>query len=310
MDWLIWGGAFVAALGLLVKSADWFVDSAEKIGSMLGVPQFVIGITVVALGTSLPELATSVAAALADETEFILGNAIGSNVANLGLILGITSLAFRSKRINRDMSQVDLPFFFISAFLLIIFAVSGDRVGLGEGFILLAAYGLYVSFLITQQLDDEGPGDKTRSIKPFLLLILSGVGIYLGAEYTLKSTIQLSRLMGFADTSILALSAVAIGTSLPELLVSIKAARIGALDMVVGNIIGSNIFNSLVVIGLPALFSPIQTPASVTASGVPFMIGATVLGYLVLLQRRVNRTIGALFLLLFSAFMLQLFGLL
>lgn len=309
MDWLIWSGAFVASVGLLVKSADWFVDSADHVGRMLGVPAFIMGITLVALGTSLPELATSLVAISRDQTAFIIGNAVGSNVTNILLVMGFMALPLSRYKVGRDMGGLDLPVLFVSGALIALFCLTGRVVGRGEGLILLLAYLIYLYFLVIEHRAGNGEDKAPKKVWPFLLLIGSGAGIYFGAEFTLTATIRLSRLAGFADTSVLALSAVAIGTSLPELTVSITAARKGQLDLAVGNVLGSNIFNSLVVIGLPAIITPLAAPSSVISVGLPYMAVATLMAYLSLVRRRLSRPMGAMFLLVYLAFLLALFGL-
>lgn len=310
MEWLIWSAVFIGSVALLVKSADIFVESADKVGAMLGVSAFIMGITLVALGTSLPELAASLVAVSRDETEFIIGNAVGSNAANILLVLGATAMVVRNYRVERNMNRLDLPALAVSAGLVILFCLTGRTIVLWEGVVLLAGYAAYLTLLVvSNRLDGTGDGDErpAKSVKPWLLLVASGVGIYFGAEYTLVATINLSKLAGFADTSVLALSAVAIGTSLPELTVSVAAARKGQLDLAVGNVVGSNIFNSLAVIGLPALLTPLAVSNKVMFIGLPFMALATALACLTLARRRVARPVGAMLLVLFIAFVVLLF---
>lgn len=309
MDLLIWGVVFAVSLAVLVKSADWFVDAASNIGAMLGVPEFLMGITLVALGTSLPELATSLVAVSQGETEFIIGNAVGSNATNILLVLGASAVFISNYRISRSVSGIDLALLLVSAVLIAVFAWTGRQVVLSEGLILMIIYAVYVGHLIRAHRGQGEEATQARRVSPFIWLVLTAAGIYFGAGYTLKATIHLSQLFGFSDTSTLALTAVALGTSLPELAVSISAARKGSLDMAVGNIIGSNIFNSLVVIGLPALITPILAPSSVLKTGLGYMLVATFLCCLTLIRRRIGRVMGFLFLVLYAALLADLFGL-
>ena len=309
MDIVLWSAVFIIAMAGLIYSADRFVEAASKVGAMLGAPEFVIGLTVVALGTSLPELATSAAAAIQGKTEFVVGNAVGSNVANIFLVLGAAAMTRANFQIRRDMTKLDLPLLIISSGLLALFAVSDGRVGLVEGLFLVAAYGIYLTALIGDN-KTEGTAKAPWSARPLLWLSLSGAGIYFGADYTLTATVKLSALFGWDDTSVLALTIVALGTSLPELAVSLAAARRGALELAVGNVLGSNVFNSLMVVGLPALVSDLAVSDRVITVGLPFMGLASLAALLALIRRRMGRPMGALFVLMYLAFSLALMGLL
>jgi cation:H+ antiporter len=244
------------------------------------------------------------------ETEFIVGNAVGSNVTNILLVLGASAAIISNYRIHRDISGLGLPLLLLSAVMVAIFAWTGSLVSLTEGLILLAAYAIYIGHLIVDHRSKSVETAEKKQIRPFIWLIASAAGIYFGAEYTLKSTVNLSSLLGFGDTSILALSAVALGTSLPELVVSLAAARKGALEMAVGNIVGSNIFNSLVVIGLPALLTPLTISTSVLQTGLIYMLVASLLCYLTLIRKQIIRAMGLLLLVIYMAFMASLFGIL
>jgi len=309
MDWLLWSGAFVLSLATLIKSADRFVDSAEVLGRMFGASPFIIGITLVAVGTSLPELATSIAAMVSGATEFIIGNAVGSNVTNILLILGVASLVHREFKSQRDMGGLDLPLILVSSAMIIIFAFSGRSISRLEGAALMAAYLVYLVYVLTGQRPVRTETRPPKRPGPFVWVAISTAGIYFGAGYTLRSTVELTRLIGFADTSVLAQSVVALGTSLPELIVSVAAARRNLLDMALGNIIGSNIFNALVVIGLPALLIPLAVSASVLEVGLPFLTLSTLVCYLTLIRRRIDRAMGSMFVLLYLVYLASLFGL-
>lgn len=309
MDIALWSVVFTAAMAGLIYSADRFVGAASKVGAMLGAPEFVIGLTVVALGTSLPELATSAAAAIQDKTEFVVGNAVGSNVANIFLVLGAAAMTRANFQIRRDMTKLDLPLLIITSGLLTLFAYSGARIGLIEGLFLIAGYGIYLTAL----LGDHKSGETTKmpySARPLLWLALSGAGIYFGADYTLQATVKLSSLFGWDDTSVLALTIVALGTSLPELAVSLAAARRGALELAVGNVLGSNVFNALMVVGLPALVSDLAVSDRVMTIGLPYMGLASLAALLALIRRRMGRPMGAFFVLMYLAYTLALMGLL
>ncbi|MFO8015891.1 MAG: calcium/sodium antiporter [Candidatus Woesearchaeota archaeon] len=303
-----WLTAFIVSMYVLIKSADYFTSYSEKLGIALGVPQFIIGMTVVALGTSLPELITASFAVVRGATEFVAGNVVGSNIANILLVLGLTAIITRKLRINWDIMGQDVPLLFGSALLLIIIMIDGS-ITFFEGMIMLLLFFAYIAYTIfSNNSHSTGRHEKLSPLYP-VIIILSGAGVYLGANYTIESVVSLSSLLGFADTSVIALSAVAIGTSLPELSVSISAARKGNYEMVVGNVVGSNIFNSTLVIGVPSLVASLAVPSTTFIAAVAFMGGATLLFIFSIMDRKILMFEGIVFVLAYILFLGTLFGL-
>ena len=292
-----------AALALLVKSSDWLITGAEAIGLGLGVSPFVIGVTIVALGTSLPELAASVAGVLAGDSGIVTGNVIGSNVANICLVLGLTALVAKNITMEDGVLDIDIPMLVGSAVAL--WAVTYDgAVTLSDGIILTA---LLVVFLLSSFLSRPSTAGVAvkASWKAYAYLLVGGVGVYLGARFTVSSVQDLSAALGISS-GVVAMSAVALGTSLPEILVSLAAARRGNSAMAVGNVIGSNVFNSFGVLGIPSLVDTVVVPPEVSFS-LYFMIAVTVLlGYLSA-AGNVSRWEGALLVLLYVLFIGELF---
>jgi cation:H+ antiporter len=295
---------FVGSLILLLKASDWFVDSSEKIGLSLGVSPFVIGVTIVAFGTSLPELASSIVAVINQESAIVSGNVIGSNVANICLVLGIVAIVSRGIKMDYAVLDVDVPVIVASAVLLWVFCYDGV-VDWVDGIFLIA---LLVVFLINSFRTHKGEDSIKVSAgwKAYLLLIVGAVGVYFGARYTVMSIQEVSNAMGISS-GVIAMSAVALGTSLPEVIVSVAAARKGKPGMAVGNVVGSNIFNSFGVMGIPAFFGDITVPQEEVGLTLPFMIGITVLFAFMATANNVSRWEGVMLVLIYFIFIAQLF---
>ncbi len=294
---------FVLALALLVKSSDWLIGGAEEIGLGLGISPFVIGVTIVAVGTSLPELASSIAGVVAGDSGIVTGNVIGSNVANICLVLGLTAIVGKGITMDEGVMDIDIPMLVASAIAL--WAVTYDEaVTLVDGLILAA---LLVAFLLSSFLSRPSlPGTSVKaSPMAYVWLLIGGVGVYLGARYTVSSVQEISAALGISS-GIVAMSAVAIGTSLPEVLVSLAAARRGNSAMAVGNVIGSNIFNSLGVLGIPAMIDVVAVPPEVGFS-LYFMLAMTIMMGFLATAGNVSKWEGAVLLLLYTLFLAELF---
>jgi len=275
------------AIAILVKSSDFFVDYASRIASRIGISQFVIGLTLVALGTSLPELVSSLFAAFQNKPDFILGNILGSNVANIGLILGTGALLMHFKT-NKTMLIRDGSVLFGGSILFTIFLLTENSISQGEGIILLVLFIGYTLFLLDLRFKKDivkagkllssfhtfktifysiyhktkkhvkqlRENYKESVIFDFFIVFLSAVGIYFGARFTVKYAIELATTIGISE-GVIGFSIVAIGTSLPELSVTLSSARKGLSDILIGNVIGSNIANMFLVGGASAIVAPL-----------------------------------------------------
>jgi len=258
IDLAIWVAVLGLSIAVLLRASDYFTDSAETVGLSFRIPAFVVGVTIVAVGTSLPELVSSIIAVLAGSSEIVAGNVVGSNIANIFLVLGIAAIISGGLRTSYELVRVDLPMLVGSAFLLTVFIWDGVF-NIYEGILSLLAFIIYVSYAVHTQRERkfkkpiEKPEESRISTKTILILLVSSVFIYIGAKFTIDSVIQLSNILNIG-TEILAASVIALGTSLPELVVSLRAASRGKKEIAMGNILGSNIFNSLVVMGIPVFF--------------------------------------------------------
>ena len=298
---------------LLIKGADWFVDGAAGVAAKMRIPTLVIGLTVVAFGTSAPELATSISSAASGSTDISIGNVLGSNICNILLILGLSSIV-ATLPVQKDSLKIDMPVLFGASALFLLFGITDDEIVWWEGLIMFAIIIAYTVFLVwnaLRQRKKEGgmselndheviseaeAADKEEKQSKFnawyekmkgklwFLIILTVVGIgivVVGSMLAVEGAKMAAYEIGIPE-NIVGLTVVAIGTSLPELITAGVAAKKGETDIAVGNIIGSNIFNILMVAGLSAIIYPL--PFANAAAGTSFLVdGIIALGAALLL---------------------------
>ena len=327
----LWIVVFAVSLVALVKSADWFTKGAEEVGLFFGLPQYVLGVTVVAVGTSLPELISSIFAVAEGSPQIVAGNVVGANVSNIFLVLGMAAVMAGRLSVSHAVVKVDLPIFVGSAALLGFSALDGV-VSRPEGAILLGGailYGFYSArnprrdrtndsapaaggAAASQTVnvgDGSAPTVKRLRLLALVRIVVGVVGLYFAAEYTIRSVIELSTLFGVGP-DLIAISVMSLGTTLPEMVVSIVVTRRGKADIAVGNVLGSCVFNALAVVGIPALISPLPVTSTVLGVGLPFMAVATVLYFFfVANDREVTRWEGMLLVLFYVLFVGKLFSL-
>jgi len=247
MQVLLWSSLFVGGLVVLLFASDRFVKSAEIIGLRLNDPAFVLGVLVLAIGTSLPELFTAIISVTKDSSEIVSGTVAGSNIANILFVMGLATLFAKKGSASFKTQKIDVLFFAGSPLVFLLVAYDGG-ISLIEGCFLLAILAVYMWHVLSvnmPSINDE-PGESL--FYAVVIFVLGLAGVYIGSEMLIRSVIKLSILAGI-PSEIIAASAVAFGTSVPELAVSIIAARRGNLAMSDGNVIGSNIFNILGVAG-------------------------------------------------------------
>lgn len=320
---ILWIIVFIISLAVLVKGADWLIASAEKIGLSLGLSPFIVGVTIVGIGTSFPELISSFVAVFKGVPDVVAANAIGSNIANILLIVGVSAVIGKRLIVTKSLIDLDLPLLAISTVLLL--GIAWDKqITLGESILMLITYGVYLLYTIlhkdSEDVSDESsekkpssPQKKGKLIRPklvpkdFILLVVGILGLVFGAKYLIDALVNLSAMLNIA-TGVIAITAVAIGTSLPELLVSAKAALQKKSEIALGNIFGSNVFNALVVIGLPGLFRNLPLDDQTYAIGVPAMALATLLFVISGISRRIHIWEGLLYLSVYILFVAKLFN--
>lgn len=313
MDMVIQIILLIVGFILLIKGADWLIDGASSTASHFKVSKLLIGLTIIAFGTGAPELAVSVSSLLNGTTDMLLGNVIGSNILNILLLIGIAAV-IRPIRIKKDTVAKELPLLLlISTVIIVLFLdtllVSADQntISRADGIICLLCFSVFIFYIISMARKNRAA--KTEVEKPkfrlgiSLFLILIGLaGVVGGSELVVSSASTIAASIGVSDRMI-ALTIVAFGTSLPELITTIKAAKRGENELLVGNIIGSNIFNICIVLGLPvALFGTI-TPSSFEVIDLIMLVGATVILLLVSRSdRKITRLEGILMLIIFTIY--------
>lgn len=315
---LFWFGVLVVALYALLKSADFFVDTAEVFGKKLKIPSFIVGATVVAFGTSLPELAVGIASVLKGQPGIVAGTVIGSNISNIFLIGGIAILMSAGFLVSFKKHIVAFAYLVGTAFLFAYF-LNDLRIGLIEGVISVILLASYVAYIVLYPHEEEDEGDEEEAEKlgpkTILLFIASGIGIWAGAEFTILSILKISSSLNLGS-DVISQTVVALGTSLPELAVTIVAVRKLRFNMVLGNIIGSNIFNTLCVIGIPALIGYlfVGSDAFLLKDSLfhqfttPIMLLATTMLLLLGIIKKTPRFFGILFVLLYVFYIAGSFG--
>lgn len=297
--WLILG--FV----LLIKGADLFVDGSSSVARIFKVPAVIIGLTIVAMGTSAPETAVSISAAAQGQNEIALSNVIGSNLFNLLVVVGICA-AIKPVIPAKEIIRRDLPISLLCAVLLLVASLN-LALGRIEGIVLLLGFVIYIGYLVytARKKPAANTEENTKKMSPLksALFILIGIaGIVLGGQLVVNSASDIAASFGLSQT-LIGLTIVAVGTSLPELVTSIVASRKGENGLALGNAIGSNIFNILLVMGLSTVISPIGVNMqSVWDLVVLIAMSAVILVYL-LIRKKLDRPFGILMVLCYIAYM-------
>lgn len=293
----------IASLLVLVKSADFLVDGASSFAKRLGVSTLVIGLTIVAFGTSAPELSVNISSALNGATDIAVSNIIGSNIANILLILGIVAW-MKGVKLQRSTVWKEVPFMLLSALVVTIVAsdailnhASTSAITVIDGLVLLSFFlvFLYYSYGIAKNGADEG-GIKIHSwVRTILMIILGLVGLVISGKFLVGAATDIALALGVTER-LIGLTIVAVGTSLPELITSIVAARKGQSDLAIGNVVGSNIFNVFFILGVTSLIAPLPISQSVLWDMV-FAIGCSLAVFLFLFigkRNEIDRWQGAL----------------
>jgi len=305
-----WSIVLAGALFVLVKGARMFIDSASQIGSHFGMSQFVIGVLIVGMGTSLPELASSLAGVLRGANEIAVANAVGSNITNILLIIGILAFFGGKIIIKQELIKTELPIFFIATVHFIAVVIDG-RVDRIESLLLLGTFSAYVWYLMVESSETKRETivkkeiNKKLPIKAILLTIFSLGAILIGASYTIDMAVNIATALS-VPIGLISITAIAIGTSLPELFVSIQAIKSKQTEMAIGNIFGSNAFNMLVVVGLPGLIMPLVAGEVVMELGLGIMVAASAILFVNGLARQIMRWEGLMMLIFFVFFLVKL----
>lgn len=284
---------------LLMKGADWFVEGASGIADKFGIPQLVIGLTIVAIGTSLPEAAVSISAALKGSADITIGNVVGSNIMNVLVILGLTSV-IHAVPVQKSTVRYEIPFVIIVTVILALLGLFDNTVGRLDGILLWVLLGVYMVYLLKMAkkgtASEEGKEKKKMPVWKMLLMVVVGaVMIVFGSDVTVDAATKLATIFGMSERFI-GLTIVALGTSLPELVTSATAAVKGKADIAMGNIIGSNVFNILFVVGTTAVITPVPYNASFLVDSIVAIAAVVLLFLCVLKNQKLSRLGGSIML--------------
>ena len=305
---------FLLVLGftMLVKGADWFVEGASGLAEKFGIPQLVIGLTIVAMGTSMPEAAVSIAAALKGSADITIGNVLGSNILNVLIILGLTAVVTKVA-VGESTIKYEIPFVILISIVLMVLGMTGGEISLVEGIVLWIFFLAYMFYLLKMALNNKngnnGSEEEQEEDKPLWKLligiVIGAVLIVWGSDISVDAASEIARMFGLSER-LIGLTIVALGTSLPELVTSVAAATKGKADIAIGNIVGSNIFNILFVVGTTALVTPVAFVANFMVDGIVSAVAAGLLLICVFKKKHLDRKDGVIFLLGYAAYFVYL----
>lgn len=298
----------IVGFALLVKGADFFVEGAADLARKLKIPSLVVGLTIVALGTSAPELAVSISASCSGANSMAVSNVLGSNIFNLLVVLGVCAL-IKPVGVTKDILKRDYPVSIIVTILFFIFLIFGNDIGRIEAGIFILLMVGYMIWTVKSALKNRTPEQETEKkfnpVKCALFIVLGAAAIVFGGNFVVDHASNLGAAMGMSET-LIGLTICAIGTSLPELVTTIAAARKGETDMAMGNVIGSNIFNVLFILGMSGVISPIEiaaTEVTKTLIDSGFYIAICLLAYVFCLTaKKITRVEGGILVFLYVGY--------
>lgn len=299
---------FLLVIGftMLVKGADWFVDGSAGIAKKLGIPQLVIGLTIVAMGTSAPEAAVSINASIKGNSGIAIGNVVGSNILNILIILGISAV-LATMAIQKSTLKYEIPYMIFVTVVLIVLGISDEYVTRMEGVILWVLFLVYLAYLfkLAKQGADEDSIENRPGWKLCISMIVGGAIVVWGSDITVDSATAIAQMIGLSERFI-GLTIVALGTSLPELVTSVVAARKGNADIAIGNIVGSNIFNILFVIGTASIIAPVMYESVFLIDGIIAVLAGVLLWISVIKTRSLRKPWGIVYLVCYGAYLVYL----
>ena len=314
MDILLQFVLLVIGFAMLMKGADWFVDGASKIADKFGIPHLVIGLTIVALGTSAPEAAVSISAALKGSVDLAISNVLGSNIMNVLVILGLSAVIC-PLAVKETSIKIDIPFVFIISALMLGLGVMDNEIGRVDGivfWVLMIGYLIYMVQLTKkgkaelEALDDVEEADAEDKVWKLLFLIILGAAlIVIGSDVTVDAATQIAVRFGMSER-LVGLTIVAFGTSLPELVTSCVAAKKKETDIAVGNLVGSNMFNILFVLGTTAIITPVAYTSAFIFDNVIAILVVAVLWLFTVKNKKLSRAGGAAMLVMYAAYFVKL----
>lgn len=307
MNFLIQLVLLVLGFVFLVKGADVFVEGAAGIADKFGIPQLVIGLTIVAMGTSAPEAAVSITAAFKGSADITIGNILGSNILNILVILGLTAVII-AVPVQMSTLKYEMPFVIALSVLIVVLGLDGN-ITFVDAVVLAVLFVCFIAYTIRMALKDKNVEEEETKKRSIWLLILMTVGglivVVLGSNMTVDAATRIAQMFGMSERFI-GLTIVALGTSLPELVTSVTAARKGSADIAIGNIVGSNIFNIAFVVGLTGLITPVPFQSRFIVDGAVAIAAAVLLLVAVLPKKKLTRPAGGIMLLGYVGYFIYL----
>ncbi|OON95378.1 MAG: sodium:proton exchanger [Epulopiscium sp. Nele67-Bin005] len=302
---------------LLIKGADFFVDGASSIATRLNVSPLLIGLTIVAFGTSAPELAVSITSALSGDNAIAIGNVLGSNIFNFLMVIGVSAL-IAPFAVDKDILAKEFPFTILAGIILFILGLdvalqdqTMNVISRADGILLLIFFSMFMYYLIASALSNRDNGSDDDEIecmpmsKSILMSIGGALGIVLGGDMVVNNASEIALIWGMSE-GLVGLTIVAIGTSLPELVTSVTAAKKGQSDMALGNVIGSSIFNIFLILGVSTAINPIPLNSDIFID-IFFMIAVIVTAYIFALTgKKINRPEGGFFVASYACYMVYI----
>lgn len=312
---IIW---IIVGFVLLIKGADFLVDGASNVAKKFHIPEIIIGLTIVSIGTSMPELFVSITSAIQGYPDMAVGNVIGSNLCNLLLILGVSTI-IQSIEFKRETRLIEIPMTLAVTFVLFVICNIGANITRIEGMILVLLFILFIGYTIYMGKKGESfekkdtlvevqTEEKTSMVKAILWILLGIIGLKIGGDLTVNHSVIIAQALGISE-KVISLTIIAIGTSLPELVTSVTAAIKGNSDIAIGNILGSNIFNILLILGVSAIITPITYSISYNNQILVLIVGTVLLALFPFIgaKNKMTRSNGVAYLIIYAIYMAGLF---
>lgn len=304
---------------LLIKGADFLVEGSSNVAKRFHIPEIIIGLTIISIGTSMPELFVSITSALDGYPDMAIGNVIGSNIVNLLFILGLSSI-IKSVAFKRETRLIEIPICLFVSIAFMIICNIGQDVSRLDGIILIALFILFIIYTIVMafkgeefdkeddNVEEEKEAKKGSTLKDVLFIVLGVVALKVGGDLAVDNAVNVAKILGLSE-KIISITILAIGTSLPELVTSVSAAIKGKSDIAIGNILGSNIFNMLLIIGTSSLIKPIVYNMSYNKDLIILIAGTAILSLFPLIppKNKMSRMNGVIYVIMYLGYMVSLF---
>lgn len=309
----------IIGFALLIKGADFLVEGSSNVAKRFHIPEIIIGLTIISIGTSMPELFVSITSALDGYPDMAIGNVIGSNIVNLLFILGLSSI-IKSVAFKRETRLIEIPICLFISIIFMIICNFGQDVSRLDGIILIALFILFIIYTIVMafkgeefdkeddNVEEEKEAKKGSTLKDILFIVLGIVALKVGGDLAVDNAVNVAKILGLSE-KIISITILAIGTSLPELVTSVSAAIKGKSDIAIGNILGSNIFNMLLIIGTSSLIKPIVYNISYNKDMIILIAGTAILSLFPIIppKNKMSRMNGVIYVIMYLGYMVSLF---